>query len=97
MRTFLRRFALAALLIAVGAGLAGVRYSAPARADARVLSGDPRVHVDSSAIEGDLATFLKAQGVTTNAGWQTFVTNLSAAQLLALEKARLVREITLSP
>ena len=94
---FLRRLVLAALLIAVGAGLAGVRYSPPARATVRITATDPRVTVDPSLIEADLAAFLKTQGVTTNAQWITFVNGMTAADLLTIEKARLKREIVLVP
>jgi hypothetical protein len=97
MRTFLRRFALAAVLIAIGAGLAGVRYNAPARAAVRVTSADPRVSVDLSLIEPGLAAFLKAQGITTQAGWTTFVNGMSAAQLLAVEQEILKREVRIDP
>ena len=63
----------------------------------RVSETDPVVTVEPSAIEVDLAVYLKAQGIATQAQWTTFVANMTAAQLLAFEKARLVREVTLVP
>ena len=66
-------------------------------ATVRVAPGDPRVTIDCSAPEGDLASHLKAQGVTTQAQWVTYVNGLTATQMLNLVKARLVREVRLDP
>lgn len=63
----------------------------------RIAPGKPLVTVDPTAIEKDLAAFIDAQGITDQAGWETFLTNLSQAQLLALEKARLKREVIITP
>jgi hypothetical protein len=97
----LRRFRLLILLaFAVGGAFgAGALVHRPgcARAAVRVTSADPRVSVDLSLIEPGLAAFLKAQGITTQAGWTTFVNGMSAAQLLAVEQEILKREVRVDP
>lgn len=96
-----RRLRLVLVLLVVAAGGAGAGWIARpegcARATVRVTAADPRVSIDPSLVEADLAAFLKAQGVTNQAGWTSFVNNMTAAQHLAFDKARLLREVRVDP
>lgn len=42
-------------------------------------STDPEIAFNSEGLERAISTFAKAQGITTQAGWTTFVNGLFAA------------------
>jgi hypothetical protein len=91
MKRHLRKLiAAAALLAAFAAGtFVRIEIQAPrARAAYHVTGSDPEVTFDLTAFEQSAATFMKAQGITTNAQRATAVGNItagSAAELAAVK------------
>jgi hypothetical protein len=52
---------------------------------------------DSEDMEKAFATFCIAQGITTDAGWTTYINGLTAAQMLTLMRALFAKAGTISP
>jgi len=65
----------------------------------RLLSSDPLVSLDTALMERQVATFVKSQGITTQAGWDAFINGLTTASLAAMLATcqGVLRSFTITP
>lgn len=79
----MKRLRIAALIVAL---LAAGFFAGRASASYQVTSTDPAWTFQTGMVEQQVATFAKANGITTQSGWDTFVNGLTAGQSIAVSQ-----------
>jgi hypothetical protein len=87
MRALIRKWAL--LAAAVAALWCGGYYAGHAHASYQPTATDPAWTFDTLEIEKQVANFAKANGITTQAGWTTFINALTSGQSTAVSQGLL--------